>query len=168
MRHQVGAGAEPYICGSNYPTADASTYSASNIEHAPVEAAFRFQIYAVEGEAPGDQGNRGNHGEASSSHDRTELSVSPAEWDEARNAIVNNTRLPLGASPGTLNAYHSMLERNRTRLRRAEADLARRQEEAAASSEHHANRPPIGSSGSRSNISRNVFQSEAWKASQET
>src|SRR3954471_19655345 len=105
----------------------------------PAEAMAFFQIYAIDGDAPGDHGN---NGEASTSHDRTELSVSPSEWNEAHNAIVNNTRLPLGASPGTLNAYHSILERNRTRLRRLEGELEKRKAEANASSERRANIPP--------------------------
>ena len=77
----------------------------------------RFQIFVIDPAT-------GREAEASTSNGS--VSISQAEWDAAQHTIVNNTRLPPSISPGTLNTYHSILERNRVRLAKLEADLERR------------------------------------------
>jgi hypothetical protein len=63
------------------------------------------------------------------------LSLFPwEEWDAARNVVVNNTCLPVGVSAGTLNAYHVILMKNRSRLAKEQADLDQRQQAADLSS----------------------------------
>ena len=89
------------------------------------------------------------------SHASTRVSVSQSEWDAAHNAIVNNTRLPIGASAGTLSAYHSILEKNRVRLQKEQAELDKRRAAADESSQRRANLSAHGSIGSRSLNSRN-------------
>ena len=123
-----------------------------DIVRAPAATLARYQIYVI------DPATGADVPDASSSHASTQVSVSQAEWDAAQYAIVNNTRLPIGASPGTLNAYHSILEKNRVRLQRAEAELEKRKAAADASSERRGNLPPGGSTGSRSLNSRNVHR----------
>jgi hypothetical protein len=49
--------------------------------------------------------------EASTSNDDSAYTITEEEWEISRNAIANNTRIPDGASTGTLNAYHGILER---------------------------------------------------------
>ena len=128
------------------------------IVRAPAAMMARYQIYAID-PATGLEIPEGQHDpEASSSRASTQVTVSQTEWDAAQNAIVNNTRLPIGASPGTLSVYHSILEKNRVRLQRAEAELEKRKAAADASSERRGNLPPGGSIGSRSFNSRNTHR----------
>ena len=72
--------------------------------------------------------------------------------------MVNNTSLPLGVSQGTLNAYHSILERNRVRLAKERAELDRRRREADLSSERRADLSSLGSIGSKSNQHRGKYR----------
>jgi hypothetical protein len=51
--------------------------------------------------------------EDSASNDNSDYTVTEEEWEIARAAITNNTRIPSGALAETLNAYHTILERNR-------------------------------------------------------
>jgi hypothetical protein len=62
---------------------------------------------------------------ASGSNVNNTFSVSTEEWAAARNAVVNNICLPVGVSAETLNAYHAILENNRSRLAKERADLDR-------------------------------------------
>jgi hypothetical protein len=60
---------------------------------------------------------------ASGSNVNNTFSISREEWAAARNAVVNNTCLPVGVSAGTLNAYHAILEKNRSRPAKERANL---------------------------------------------
>ena len=117
LRHDMGSAAEPFICDSNYFTANDDIRGMRDIVHAHAATQARYQIYAI------DPATGEDVPEASSSHASTQVTVTQAEWDAAQQAIVNNTRLPVGTSPGTLSAYHSILEKNRVRLRKVEAEL---------------------------------------------
>jgi hypothetical protein len=78
---------------------------------------------------------RRQDGEASDSNTNTTFSIYREEWAAARNAVFNNTSLPIGVSVGTLNAYHAILEKNRSRLAKEKAELDLRQQVADLSSE---------------------------------
>jgi hypothetical protein len=69
----------------------------------------------------------------------------------AREAVLDNTPLPAGTSVGTLNAYRSILEKNRERLSNEQAILERRLLAADQSSERR-----TGSRGSASRSSQGV------------
>ena len=173
VRHELGSDAEPFICDSNYFNINDDIRGMHDIMRVPAAASARYQIYAID-PATGNEIPDGHRDpEASSSYASTQVTVSQAEWDAAQNAIVNNTRLPIGASPGTLSAYHSILEKNRVRLQRAEAELEKRKVAADVSSERQQNLPPGGSIGSRSLKSRTARESRAsrngtWPASRGT
>jgi hypothetical protein len=64
--------------------------------------------------------------------------------------VVNNTCLRLGVSQGNLNAYHSILERNRVRLAKEQAELDRCWRAADLSSERRADLSSLGSIDSKS------------------
>ena len=103
----------------------------------------------------GERTPRVNHerrrdGEASGSNADNTYTVSREEWEVARNAVVNNTRLPIGVSAGTLSAYHVILEKNRVRLANEQADLDRRRQAADLSTERRRGLSSLGSA-SRSN-----------------
>jgi len=59
-----------------------------------------------------------------------------------------------GASPGTLSAYHSILERNRVRLAKLEAELEKRRQDADTSSLRRAELSELPSVGSHSRGSK--------------
>jgi hypothetical protein len=63
------------------------------------------------------------------------FSVSIEEWAAARDSMVNNTSLPVGVSACTLNTYHAIFEKNRSRPGKERADLDRRWQAADLSSE---------------------------------
>src|SRR3954454_518709 len=95
-----------------------------------------YQIYAIDPvtgqDIPEPRRSCTNDIEASTSN---QVSVTQAEWDAAQQAVVNNTRLPQGISAGTLSAYLSILEKNRSILDKQHVDLIRRREAVDASSE---------------------------------
>jgi hypothetical protein len=108
--------------------------------------AAHHQIYVIINPLTGAEISTGEHtpranaerrrdGEASDNNANNTLFVSREEWDAARNAVVNNTLLPVGVSIGTLNAYHVILEKNHSRLAKEEADLDQRCQAADLSSE---------------------------------
>ena len=102
VRHELGSDAEPFICDSNYFNINDDIRGMHDIVRAPAAMLARHQIYAID-PATGDEIPDGRHDhEASASRATTEVSVSQTEWDAAHYAIVNNTRLPTGTSPGTL------------------------------------------------------------------
>jgi hypothetical protein len=122
------------------------------------------QIYAIINPITGDKisegkrtphNNRSRHRnvETSASNDDNAYTITGEEWDIARNAIANRTPIPIGASAGTLNAYHVILEKNWDRLAKEQNDLDRRRQVADQSSERRRGQPSHGSS-SRSNQGR--------------
>jgi hypothetical protein len=99
--------------------------------------AAHHQIYVIINPLTGAEISTGEHtpranaerrrdGEASDNNANNTLFVSREEWDAARNAVINNTCLPIGVSAGILNAYHVILEKTQARLANEQADLDRR------------------------------------------
>ena len=171
VRHELGTDAEPFICDSNYFTANDDIHGMHDIVRAPAAMLARYQIYAID-PATGNKIPEGRRDpEASSSH----VTVSQAEWDAAQYAIVNNTRLPIGASPGTLSAYHSILEKNRVRLQRAEPNSRKEKQllthpENAGETSHlaAATVPEASTLGTPTDREFRVSQRGTWPASRRT
>ena len=162
-RHDVSAGAAPFLCN----TRDTSPKFVRLGDYGYATMPYR-QVSAIISPHAGDadntgnadnQGNTGNrspprrrtpprgHDEASGSS--TEITVLPEEWEVAKRAVATNTRVPLGATHGTLHAYHRILEENRRRLARERQVLDQRRAEADASSERRANLSNRASANSR-------------------
>jgi hypothetical protein len=89
--------------------------------------AARHQIYAIinpiigeelsEAEhTPNNNHNRRRNVETSANNNDSAYTITNEEWEIARSAIANCTQIPIGASAGTLNAYHVILEKNRDQL----------------------------------------------------
>ena len=91
VRHELGSDAEPVICDSNYFYTNDAIRGMHDIVRAPAATLARYQIYVIDSSTGADVP------EASSSHASTQVTISQAEWDAAQYAIVNNTRLPIGA-----------------------------------------------------------------------
>ena len=114
------------MCDSNYLSPNDNIRNMQDIVRVPASTMARYQIFAIDPLT-------GREAKASGSNGA--VSVSQYEWDAAQHAIINNTRLPPGVSPGMLNSYHSILERNRIRLANLEAELEKRKQDADASSQ---------------------------------
>jgi hypothetical protein len=65
----------------------------------------------------------------------TSLTPSPTRSGIACDAIDNRTPIPIGASAGTLNTYHTILEKNHDQLSKEHNELDRRRQAADQSSE---------------------------------
>ncbi|KAK1611749.1 hypothetical protein QYE76_035422 [Lolium multiflorum] len=122
--------------------------------------AARHQVYAANN--AGNTRNRGDGDhtplssrrisfENSASNNNSDYTIAEEEWAAARAAMLNNTSLPAGTSVGTLNAYRSILEKNRERLSKEQATLERRLSAAEQSSERRR-----GSRGSASRSSQGI------------
>jgi hypothetical protein len=85
--------------------------------------------------APPRSSRRHNY-ENNASNNNSDYTIAEEEWAAARAAVVNNKPLPAGTTVGTLNAYRSILERNRKRFSNEQANLSRRLLAAEQSSEH--------------------------------
>ncbi|KAK1660943.1 hypothetical protein QYE76_049102 [Lolium multiflorum] len=98
--------------------------------------------------------------ENSASNRDSDYTIADEEWAAARAAVLNNTPLPAGTSVGTLNAYRSILEKNREHLSKEQATLERRLSAADRSSERRrgsqgsASRNTQGTGKHRSRLSR--------------
>lgn len=143
------------MCDSNRNFGNVDANRDYPITRVPAVDLARYQIYAIDSvtgqNIPDPRLSGNNDNEASTSN---QVSVTQAEWDAAQRAVVNNTRLPLGVSAGTLNAYHSILEKNISLLNKEHIELIRRREAADASSQRRAELSAIRSSGSHSLNSR--------------
>ncbi|KAK1612083.1 hypothetical protein QYE76_035756 [Lolium multiflorum] len=87
----------------------------------------------------------------SASNRDSDYTIADEEWAAARAAVLNNTPLPAGTSVGTLNAYRSILEKNREHLSKEQATLEKRLSAADRSSERRR-----GSQGSASRNTQGV------------
>jgi hypothetical protein len=90
------------------------------------------QIYATNAANRGEEGDltrrssgRRNFENSASNHD-SDYTIAEEEWVAARAAIFNNTPHHAGTSVGTLNAYRTILEKNRQQLSNEQATLERR------------------------------------------
>jgi hypothetical protein len=104
----------------------------------------RHQVYVANNTGNARNGGGGDHTprssrrrsfENSASNNNSDYTIAEEEWVAARAAVLNNTPLPVGTSVGTLNAYRSILEKNRERLSNEQATLERRLLAAEQSSE---------------------------------
>jgi hypothetical protein len=122
-KHGLGSDDTPFVYGAKYSSNEESIDS---ITKATTWKAAHHQIYAIINPATGGELSGGectpcvNRGgcrnvEASASIDDIAYTITEKEWEIARNAIANNTRILAGASAETLNAYHGILEKNRVR-----------------------------------------------------
>ncbi|KAK1610840.1 hypothetical protein QYE76_034513 [Lolium multiflorum] len=162
-RHGLGSSDTPFIC--NAPSGeDISTARPGN--H-PKTA--HHQVYVANN--TGNTRRRGDEEhtprssrrasfENSASNRDSDYTIADEEWAAARAAVLNNTPLPAGTSVGTLNAYRSILEKNREHLSKEQASLERRLSAADRSSERRrgsqgsASRNTQGAGKHRSRMSR--------------
>jgi hypothetical protein len=130
-RHELGSKDTPFIYNAGYSS---DGESIDNIPKATTWEADRHQIYAIlspitgeeisEGErTPQNNRNRRRNTKASATNDDNAYTITDEEWTIARDAIANLTPIPIGASAGTLNAYHAILENNRDRLSKEQNKL---------------------------------------------
>ena len=76
VRHELGSDAEPFICDSNYLTANDDIRGMHEIVRAHAATSARYQIYAID-PATGNEIPEGRRDpEASSSHASTQVTVS--------------------------------------------------------------------------------------------
>jgi hypothetical protein len=130
--------------------------SIDNITMAAASKVVYHQVYAIINPhmgvelSEGDRTPRVNrdgrrNAEASGSNEHSAYTITGEEWEVARNAIANNTRIPVGASVGTLSTYHVILQKNRVQLANEQADLNRHRQAADQLSERRRGLPSHGS-----------------------
>jgi hypothetical protein len=122
-RHGLGSDDTPFVYSAKY------SFDKQSIDNITVEAASKaahHHVYSIinphrgveisEGErTPCVNRDGRRNAEACGSNDDSAYTITGEEWEIARNAIANNTRILAGASAETLNAYHGILEKNRVR-----------------------------------------------------
>ncbi|KAK1651703.1 hypothetical protein QYE76_069508 [Lolium multiflorum] len=162
-RHGLGSSDTPFICNAQYSSGEDSV---DNIVRGTTRRTAHHQVYAAN-----NTGHRGNGDHTPRSSRRasfennannrdSDYTIADEEWAAARAAVLNNTPLPAGTSVGTLNAYRSILEKNREHLSREQATLERRLSAADRSSERRrasqgsASRSTHGAGKHRSRLSR--------------
>jgi hypothetical protein len=128
----LGSSDTPFICSARYSSEEDSVGS---IIKEPNWKAAHHQVYATNNTGNTGNGGGGDHtprssrrynGENSASNNNNDYTIAEEEWAAARAAVLNNTLLPAGTSVGTLNAYRSILEKNREWLSNEQATLERR------------------------------------------
>ncbi|KAK1613855.1 hypothetical protein QYE76_019372 [Lolium multiflorum] len=135
-RLDLGSDASPFICSAKYSSDKGSI---DNVIPIAATRAAHHQICVIinpqtgveisEGECtPCANRERRRDAEASGSNVDSTHTITREEWEAARKTVVNNTRLPIGVSVGTLNAYHVIMEKNQVRLANEQADLDRRRQ----------------------------------------
>jgi hypothetical protein len=153
----------PFIYNAKYSSNEESI---DIVARADTWRMAHHQIYTIlnpvngEGPSEGEHTPRVNRGgrhnvETSAINNDSSYTITEKEWEIARNAIANNSRVPSGVSTGTLNVYHTILERNWVRLANEQADLDRRRQAADQSSER---RRALHGSASRNNQGPGRFQ----------
>jgi hypothetical protein len=127
-RHGLGSSDTPFICSARYSSGEDSVGSV--VKEANWKVAHH-QVYAANNAGNGGGGDhtprssRQYNGENSASNNNSDNTIAEEEWAAARAAVLNNTPLPAGISVRTLNAYRSILEKNRERLSNEQAILER-------------------------------------------
>ncbi|KAK1662699.1 hypothetical protein QYE76_050858 [Lolium multiflorum] len=136
--------------------------SVDSIVQGVTRGAAHHQVY-VANRGDGDRTPRSSRRasfENSASNNNNDHTIAEEEWAAAKAAVLNNTPLPAGTTVGTLNAYRSILEKNRERLSKEQATLERRLSAADRSSERRrgsqgsASRSTHGAGKHRSRLSR--------------
>ncbi|KAK1649711.1 hypothetical protein QYE76_067516 [Lolium multiflorum] len=165
-RHGLGTSDTPFICNARYSSGEDSVGS---IARRATRRTAHHQVYVANNTGNTRHGGDGDRTprssrrasfENSASNRDSDYTIADEEWAAARAAVLNNTPLPAGTSVGTLNAYRSILEKNREHLSREQATLERRLSAAERSSERRrtsqgsASRSALGAGKHRSRLSR--------------
>ncbi|KAK1695364.1 hypothetical protein QYE76_012061 [Lolium multiflorum] len=165
-RHGLGSSDTPFICNARYSSGEDSVGS---IARRATRRTAHHQVYVANNTGNTRHGGDGDRTprssrrasfENSASNRDSDYTITDEEWAAARTAVLNNTPLPAGTSVGTLNAYRSILEKNREHLSREQATLERRLSAAERSSERRrasqgsASRSALGAGKHRSRLSR--------------
>ncbi|KAK1660440.1 hypothetical protein QYE76_048599 [Lolium multiflorum] len=165
-KHGLGSSDTPFICNARYSSGEDSVGS---IVRRTTRRTAHHQVYVANNTGNTRHGGDGDRTprssrrasfENSASNRDSDYTIADEEWAAARTAVLNNTPLPAGTSVGTLNAYRSILEKNREHLSREQATLERRLSAAERSSERRrasqgsAPRSSLGAGKHRSRISR--------------
>ncbi|KAK1629247.1 hypothetical protein QYE76_003562 [Lolium multiflorum] len=165
-RHGLGSSDTPFICNARYSSGEDSVGS---IARKATRRTAHHQVYVANNTGNTRHGGSGDRTprssrrasfENSASNRDSDYTIADEEWAAARTAVLNNTPLPAGTSVGTLNAYRSILEKNREHLSREQATLERRLSAAERSSERRrasqgsASRSALGAGKHRSRLSR--------------
>ncbi|KAK1662933.1 hypothetical protein QYE76_051092 [Lolium multiflorum] len=165
-RHGLGSSDTPFICNARYSSGEDSVGS---IVPRTTRRTAHHQVYVANNTGNTRHGGDGDRTprssrrasfENSASNRDSDYTIADEEWAAARTAVLNNTPLPAGTSVGTLNAYRSILEKNREHLSREQATLERRLSAAERSSERRrasqgsASRSALGAGKHRSRLSR--------------
>ncbi|KAK1680819.1 hypothetical protein QYE76_041667 [Lolium multiflorum] len=164
--HELGSSDTPFICNAQYSSGEDNIDS--TIQRTTRRTAHH-QVYVANN--TGNTRRRGDEDhtprssrrasfENSASNRDSDYTIADEEWAAARVAVLNNTPLPAGTSVGTLNAYRTILEKNREHLSKEQATLERRLSAADRSSERRrgsqgsASRNTQGAGKHRSRMSR--------------
>ena len=140
-RHGLGSSDTPFICSAQYSSGEDSV---DIVVKGVTWKAAHHQVYAANNTGNARNRGDGDHThrssrrlsfENSASNNNSDYTIAEEEWAAARAAVLNNTSLPAGTSVGTLNAYRSILEKNRERLSKEQATLEKRLFAAEQSSE---------------------------------
>jgi hypothetical protein len=165
-RHGLGSSDTPFICNAQYSSGEDSIDSTVQ---GTTRRPAHHQVYVANN--TGNTRRRGDEDhtprssrrasfENSASNRDSDYTIADEEWAAARAAVLNNTPLPVGTLVGTLNAYRSILEKNREHLSKEQASLERRLSAADRSSERRrgsqgsASRNTQGAGKHRSRMSR--------------
>ncbi|KAK1604027.1 hypothetical protein QYE76_027700 [Lolium multiflorum] len=158
-RHGLGSSDTPFICNAYYSSGEDSIGS---ITQGDTRRVAPLQVYVAnrgdEDRTP--RSSRRASFENSASNNNSDHTIAEEEWAAAKAAMLNNTPLPAGTTVGTLNAYRSILEKNRERLSKEQATLEKRLSAADRSSERRrgsqgsASRSTHGGGKHRSRMSR--------------
>ncbi|KAK1628815.1 hypothetical protein QYE76_003130 [Lolium multiflorum] len=157
-RHGLGSSDTPFICNAYYSSGEDIIGS---ITRGDTRRVAPLQVYVAnrgdEDRTP--RSSRRASFENSASNNNSDHTIAEEEWAAAKAAMLNNTPLPAGTTVGTLNAYRSILEKNRERLSKEQATLEKRLSAADRSSERRgsqgsASRSTHGGGKHRSRMSR--------------
>ncbi|KAK1663306.1 hypothetical protein QYE76_051465 [Lolium multiflorum] len=158
-RHGLGSSDTPFICNAYYSSGEDSIGS---VVRGDTRRVAPLQVYVAnrgDGERTPRSSRRASFGD-SASNDNSDHTITEEEWAAAKAAVLNNTPLSAGTTVGTLNAYRSILEKNRERLSKEQATLEKRLSAADRSSERRrasqgsASRSTHGGGKHRSRMSR--------------
>ena len=124
-RHGLGSSDTPFICNAYYSSGEDSIGS---ITQGDTRRVAPLQVYVAnrgdEDRTP--RSSRRASFENSASNNNSDHTIAEEEWAAAKPAVLNDTPLPAGTTVGTLNAYRSILEKNRERLSKEQATLEKR------------------------------------------
>ncbi|KAK1679249.1 hypothetical protein QYE76_040097 [Lolium multiflorum] len=159
-RHGLGSSDTPFICNAQYSSGEDSV---DIVVRGVTRGAAPHQVYVAnrgDGDRTPRSSRRASFENSASNNNNGDHTIAEEEWAAAKAAVLNNTPLPAGTTVGTLNAYRSILEKNRERLSKEQETLERRLSAADRSSERRrgsqgsASRSTHGAGKHRSRMSR--------------